>query len=54
MIKVKLWLPIVLAWVAVVAPSPATQLVVTAVLPRSVTQQPAAQHVVAAVRQGLQ
>ena len=54
MIKVKLWLPIVLAWVAVVALSPATQLVIIAVLPRLVTQQPATQHVVVGVRQGLQ
>ena len=49
MIMAKLWLPIVLAWVAVAAPSLATQLVVMAVLSKMVTQQPAAQHVVAAV-----
>ena len=54
MIMVKLWLLIVLAWVAVGVPSPATQIVVMEVLPRLVSQQPATQHVVAAVHQGLQ
>ena len=54
MITAKFRLPIVLAWVAVAAPSPVAQLVAMVVLSRMATQQPAAQHVVTAVRQVLQ
>ena len=54
MITVKLWLPIVLVWVADVAPLPAAQLVVTAVLPMLAARQLAAQHVLTAVCQSLQ